>query len=62
MDMSVLEIGRKQVVSVDYNADMTKVCSVLSDGHLKKVPVLDNGKLVGIINASNITKYILGKV
>jgi uncharacterized membrane protein YczE/CBS domain-containing protein len=62
MDMSVLEIGRKQVVSVDYNANMTKVCSVLSDGHLKKVPVVCDGKLVGIINASNITRYILGKV
>jgi uncharacterized membrane protein YczE/CBS domain-containing protein len=62
MDMSVLEIGRKQVISVDYNADMAKVCSVLSAEHLKKVPVVNEGKLVGIINASNITKYILGCV
>jgi uncharacterized membrane protein YczE/CBS domain-containing protein len=62
MDMSVLEIGRKQVISVDYNADMAKVCSVLSGEHLKKVPVVNEGKLVGIINASNITKYILGCV
>jgi DHA2 family lincomycin resistance protein-like MFS transporter len=62
MDMSVLEIGRKQVISVDYSADMAKVCSVLSGEHLKKVPVVNGGKLVGIINASNITKYILGCV
>jgi uncharacterized membrane protein YczE/CBS domain-containing protein len=59
MNMSVLEIGTKQVLTVDYNADMAKVCSVLSAEHLKKVPVVKEGKLVGIINASNVTKYIL---
>jgi uncharacterized membrane protein YczE/CBS domain-containing protein len=59
MDMLVLEIGRKQVITVEYNADIAKVCSVLSAEHLKKVPVVKEGRLVGIINASNITKYIL---
>jgi uncharacterized membrane protein YczE/CBS domain-containing protein len=62
MEMSVAEIARKQVITVDYDADMTKVCSVLSAEHLKKVPVVKEGKLVGIINASNITKYVLGCV
>jgi uncharacterized membrane protein YczE/CBS domain-containing protein len=62
LDMSVLEIAKKQVITVDCNADMAKVCSVLSGEHLKKVPVVDNGKLVGIINASNVTKYILNCV
>jgi uncharacterized membrane protein YczE/CBS domain-containing protein len=59
MNMSVVEIGRKQVKTVDYHADMTKVCSVLSAEHLKKVPVVKDGKLVGMINASNIAKYLL---
>jgi CBS domain-containing protein len=62
IDMSVLEIGRKQVISVESSADMTKVCTILSDEHLKKLPVMEKGKLVGIINASNVTKYILGCV
>jgi uncharacterized membrane protein YczE/CBS domain-containing protein len=62
LEMSVVELGRKQVITVDYNADMTKVCSVLSGEHLKKVPVVKDGHLVGMINASNITKYILGRV
>jgi uncharacterized membrane protein YczE/CBS domain-containing protein len=62
MDKSVLEIGRKQVITVDCNADMAEVCSVLSAEHLKKVPVVKEGELVGIINASNVTKYILSCV
>ena len=37
--------------------DLKTVCHVLSDHHIKKVPVLDGGNIVGIINASNITKY-----
>jgi DHA2 family lincomycin resistance protein-like MFS transporter len=59
LKMSVLEIGRKQVITVDYNDDMAKVCAVLSAEHIKKVPVVKDGRLVGIINASNITKYLL---
>ncbi len=62
MNMPVTGIAKKQVVTVDYNADMTKICSVLSAEHLKKVPVMKEGKLVGIVNASNVTKYILGCV
>ena len=37
--------------------DLKTVCHVLSDHHIKKVPVLDGSNIVGIINASNITKY-----
>jgi uncharacterized membrane protein YczE/CBS domain-containing protein len=62
LEKSVLEIGSKRVITVDYDADMVKVCSVLSDFHLKKVPIVKDGHLVGMINASNITKYILGCV
>jgi uncharacterized membrane protein YczE/CBS domain-containing protein len=59
MDMLAVEIAKKQVIMVDYHADMAVVCSVLSAEHLKKVPVVKEGKLVGMINASNIMKYIL---
>lgn len=37
--------------------DLKTVCHVLSDHHIKKAPVLDDGDIVGIINASTITKY-----
>jgi uncharacterized membrane protein YczE/CBS domain-containing protein len=59
MKKSVMEIGSKQVIAVEYDTAMSKVCSILSDNHLKKIPVVKQGKLVGMLNASNITKYIL---
>jgi DHA2 family lincomycin resistance protein-like MFS transporter len=62
MDRTVLEIGSKQVISVDSDADMAKVCSILSGKHLKKLPVLEDGRLVGVINASNIIKYMVSNI
>jgi predicted transcriptional regulator len=59
MDKPVLDLAVKQVITVDINSDLTKVCSILSDEHLKKIPVVQGNRLVGIINASNVTKYIL---
>ena len=37
--------------------NLTDVCRVLSENHLKKVPVLEAGHIVGIINRSDITQY-----
>jgi CBS domain-containing protein len=59
MDKPVLDLAVKQVITVDIGSDLTKVCSILSDEHLKKIPVVQGNRLVGIINASNVTKYIL---
>ena len=42
--------------------DLKTVCHVLSDHHIKKAPILDDGDMVGVINASNITKYAFRKL
>ena len=50
-------IGAKGIIGVDLHADLPEVCRVLGENHLKKVPVLDNGKIVGVINRSDITRF-----
>ena len=55
--MTVDQLSTKTVLSVDINDDMRDVCTLLSAHHLKKVPVLDEGTMVGIINRSDITHY-----
>lgn len=55
--MTVDQLSTKTVLSVDVNDDMRDVCTLLSAHHLKKVPVLDGGTMVGIINRSDITHY-----
>ena len=50
-------IGAKGIIGVDLHADLPEVCRVLGENHLKKVPVLDNGQIVGVINRSDITRF-----
>lgn len=61
MDIPARSIGTKGLVSVNIHADLPEVCRVLGENHLKKVPVLDEGHVVGIINRSDITHYSMEK-
>ncbi len=53
------DICKKRLVTIDINTSVEDVCGILNEKHLKKVPVMENGKMVGIINRSNITKYAI---
>lgn len=57
MELPVASIGTKNLISVNVHADIDEVCRVLAEHHLKKVPVMENGKICGIINRSDITRY-----
>lgn len=57
MDMKAKDIGAKGIIGVDIHADLPEVCRVLGENHLKKVPVLDDNQVVGVINRSDITQY-----
>ncbi len=61
MDIPAQSIGTKGLISVDIHADLPEVCRVLGENHLKKVPVLDEGHVVGIVNRSDITHYSMEK-
>lgn len=53
------DVANKKIVTIDINTDAMDVCKILTDKHLKKAPVMENGKMVGVINRSNITKYAI---
>ena len=61
MRMDVKAIATKGVIGVDVHADLPEVCRVLGDNHLKKVAVMDEGHIVGVINRSDITHYSMEK-
>jgi EmrB/QacA subfamily drug resistance transporter len=52
-----LNVGVHKSIGVDVNTDLREVCRILSSNHLKKVPVLSGGRIVGVVNRSDITKY-----
>ena len=59
MGMRVGDIARKRVITVSIDDDLGEVTRVLAENHLKKAPVLDGGRMVGVINRSNITRYAI---
>ena len=59
-NMTVGTVATKNVLTVNLSDDMDKVCATLAQHHLKKAPVVSEGKMVGIINRSDITRYTVG--
>ncbi len=57
MQMPVSAVGVREAIGVNVHTDLDEVCRVLAKYHLKKVPVLDDDRIVGIINRSDITRY-----
>lgn len=61
MKMRAYDIATHGVISIDVHTDIREVCRVLGENHLKKVPVTDEGQLVGVINRSDIAHYSMRK-
>ena len=56
---TVDEFMTKQVVSFDQEEDLIAICECLTKNHFRRVPIVSQGKLVGIISRRDIIKYIL---
>jgi Predicted signal-transduction protein containing cAMP-binding and CBS domains len=54
MDTKIEEIMTQDVITVDANADLLEASDLMFQHKIKKLPVIENGKLVGIITATDI--------
>jgi len=61
MEKPVSSIARDSVITVEAASGMGEVARVLAENHLKKAPVMENGKMIGIVNRSNVTKYSVNR-
>lgn len=61
MESNVCSIGARGVITVDVHTDLREVCRILGENHLKKIPVTDEGHLVGVVNRSDIAHYTMAK-
>jgi len=55
----VEDLMTTEVVSFDVKSDLIGVCECLTKNHFRRVPILEEGKLVGIISRRDLIKYIL---
>lgn len=58
MDLNVLEIGTSKPITISAHSSIEDVCKLLSEADVKKAPVVDGDKVVGIITRSIITHYL----
>ena len=56
---AVEEIMTKEVISVDAETSLDEVITIMDTAHILRVPVTENGKLIGIIGRSDILKAVV---
>lgn len=59
MDLNVLEIGTNKPITIDINASMEEALKLLSETGIKKIPVIKDNKIVGIISRSVVTQFLV---
>ncbi len=60
-NVAVLDVSTTKVVSVELEQGIERVCRVLSAHNIKKVPVTENGKIIGVVGRSNLLRYLIGE-
>ena len=58
IDTPVRRIMSSPLISIDPNSDLWIASDLMSTRKVKKLPVIDNDKVVGIITSSDLVKHI----
>lgn len=61
LKINVMELATTKVISVAPDDGIDDVARILGKRKIKKVPVVENGVLVGVISRSGIIRYIVNK-
>jgi CBS domain-containing protein len=57
--LNVMDIATKKVIAVQSNEDLDKVAKILGQKKIKKVVVVKDNKLAGIISRGDIIRFIV---
>ncbi len=58
LDLNVMGIATKKVISVEADLPIDDACRVLAERRIKKVPVVSNGQLVGTLSRRDIMRNL----
>lgn len=59
--INVMELATTKIIDVDIDDEVDEVARILGKKRIKKVPVVEGGKLVGIVSRSIIIRYIVSQ-
>lgn len=54
----VSEVATKKVVTVEADASASEVASVLAENQIRRVPVVDGGKVVGVVAQADVAREL----
>jgi DHA2 family lincomycin resistance protein-like MFS transporter len=60
-DIPVMELATRRVVSVERGAGIEGVCEKLADTRIKKLPVTEDGRVVGTLSRSDLMRQMVGQ-
>jgi CBS domain-containing protein len=58
-NLNVMKIATRRVIAVQFNEDLDKVAKILGNKKIKKVMVVRDKKLVGIISRGDIIRFVV---
>jgi CBS domain-containing protein len=56
--LNVMHIATKHVISLEDTETMDTACKKLAEGHIKKMPVVSDGKLVGTLSRRDVVNSL----
>lgn len=59
MGLPVMQVATTKVVCLDAGTPLKDACEVLARHRYKKVPVVERGRVVGVVNRSDVLRHVL---
>ena len=53
------EVMTRELITIDLNKTVNECMALMTDNHIRHLPVMDDGRLVGIISAGDVVKDII---
>lgn len=57
MNLNIMEIAKRKVIKVSWDEEVEDIAAILGQKQIKKVPVVRNGVLVGIISRGDVIRH-----
>ena len=61
-DMNVMKIATKNVIAVKSDSSLEDACRLLSEKRIKKVPVVEEGELVGSLSRADVIRGTMANI
>lgn len=62
IDMNVMKIATKTVIAVKAESSLENACRILSEKRIKKVPVIEDGVLVGSLSRADVIRSTMANI